>query len=97
MNFWQDAWLRIRKNKAALVSIVVIVLIIIFAFVGPSISGYGMNEQDLNRTNLPPKIACLENISWLPFDGTKTNQMEPLLICMHKKILMNIIGLEQMD
>ena len=48
-------------------------LVIIFAFVGPAISGYGMNDQDLNRTNLPPKIAGLENISWLPFDGTKTN------------------------
>ena len=73
LNFWQDAWLRIRKNKAALVSMVIMALVIIFAFVGPAISGYGMNDQDLNRTNLPPKIAGLENISWLPFDGTKTN------------------------
>ena len=41
LNFWQDAWLRIRKNKAALVSMVVMALVIILAFVGPAISGYG--------------------------------------------------------
>lgn len=74
LNFWQDSWLRIRKNKAALVSIVVMALVIILAFVGPAISGYGMNDQDLNRTNLPPKIPVLEHVSWLPFDGTKMNK-----------------------
>ena len=58
LNFWQDAWLRIRKNKAALVSMVVMALVIIFAFVGPSISGYGMNEQDLNRTQFASENSC---------------------------------------
>jgi oligopeptide transport system permease protein len=72
LNFWQDAWLRIRKNKAALVSIVVMALVIILAFIGPAISGHGMDDQDLKRTNLPAKIPGLENVSWLPFDGTKT-------------------------
>jgi len=28
LSFWQDAWLRIRKNKAAIVSIVILILII---------------------------------------------------------------------
>ncbi|WP_028393139.1 oligopeptide ABC transporter permease [Bacillus cihuensis] len=70
LNFWQDSWLRIRKNKAALVSIVVMLLVIILAFVGPLISGHGTNDQNLKRTNLPAKIPVLENVSWLPFDGT---------------------------
>ena len=35
LNFWQDAWLRVRKNKGAIVSLVVLAIITIMAFVGP--------------------------------------------------------------
>ena len=41
------------------------------AFVGPMISRYGMNTQNLNRTNLPPKIPGFEN-SLDSIDGIKT-------------------------
>ena len=58
LNFWQDAWLRIRKNKAAIVSMVVMALIIIMAFVGPTINGYGMNEQNLNIQIYLRKFLC---------------------------------------
>lgn len=69
LNYWQDAWLRVRKNKAAIVSLVVLVLLTIMAIIGPNINGYGYNEQNLKHTNLPPRIPVLEKISWLPFDG----------------------------
>lgn len=72
ISFWQDSWMRVRKNKAALVSMILIVLIFIFAWVGPLISGHGLDDQNLKRTNLPAKIPVLENVSWLPFDGTRT-------------------------
>jgi oligopeptide transport system permease protein len=72
LNFWQDAWMRVRKNKAAVVSLVVLVLLIIMAFLGPAISGKEFDTQNASRANLPPKIQGLENISWLPFDGVKT-------------------------
>jgi oligopeptide transport system permease protein len=69
LNYWQDAWLRVRKNKGAIVSLVVIVLLTIMAFVGPHLNKYGYDEQNLPHNNLPPRIPVLENISWLPFDG----------------------------
>ncbi|PLS15465.1 peptide ABC transporter permease [Bacillus sp. M6-12] len=72
LNFWQDAWMRVRKNKAAVVSLVVMVLLIIMAFVGPLISGKEYDTQNVTHANLPPKIPGLENVSWLPFDGEKT-------------------------
>ncbi|WP_019241282.1 MULTISPECIES: oligopeptide ABC transporter permease [Bacillus] len=74
LNFWQDAWLRIRKNKGAIVSIVILLLIIIMAFVGPLISGKDGNVQNVKYSNLPAKIPVLENIHWLPFDGTMVNK-----------------------
>ncbi|MBZ5751927.1 oligopeptide ABC transporter permease [Metabacillus rhizolycopersici] len=69
LNYWQDAWLRVRKNKGAIVSLVVLVLLTIMAFIGPHLNKYGYDEQNLPHNNLPPRIPVLENISWLPFDG----------------------------
>lgn len=72
LNFWQDSWLRLRKNKGAVVSLVVMLLLIIMALTGPLISGKEFDTQKLPHANLPPKVSALENISWLPFDGVKT-------------------------
>lgn len=74
LNFWQDSWLRIKKNKGALVSMVVLVLFIIMTFVGPLISGKDGDEQNVRHNNLPAKIPVLENIEWLPFDGKMTTR-----------------------
>jgi oligopeptide transport system permease protein len=70
LNFWQDSWLRVRKNKGAVISLVVLVLLIIMAFVGPLISPYKFDTQTTKYNNLPPRIQGLENVHWLPFDGT---------------------------
>jgi oligopeptide transport system permease protein len=69
LNYWQDAWLRVRKNKGALVSLIIIVLLGIMSLVGPHLNDHGYDQQNLKHNNLPPRIAALENISWLPFDG----------------------------
>ncbi|MBT2756380.1 oligopeptide ABC transporter permease [Mesobacillus foraminis] len=74
LNFWQDAWLRVRKNKGAIVSLIIAALVIIMAFVGPVISGKEFDTQKVSHNNLPPRIQGLENISWLPFDGVKVNK-----------------------
>lgn len=74
LNFWQDAWLRVRKNKGAIISLIIAVLVIIMAFVGPMISGKEFDTQKVSHNNLPPRIQGLENISWLPFDGVKVNK-----------------------
>lgn len=72
LSFWQDSWLRIRKNKAAIVSLIIIFLLAIMAFIGPSISDYEFDRQKTSHANLPPRIPVLENVSWLPFDGMRT-------------------------
>ncbi|MGM9923963.1 MAG: oligopeptide ABC transporter permease [Bacillus sp. (in: firmicutes)] len=74
LNFWQDAWLRIRKNKGAIVSIVLIAIIVLMAFIGPMISGKEGDTQNVKHANLPPKIPVLENVGWLPFDGEMKNK-----------------------
>ena len=70
MSFWQDAWLRIRKNKAAIVSMVILVLIIVMALVGPYIGPHDAETQTITHANLPPKIQGFENLGI--FDGVGT-------------------------
>jgi oligopeptide transport system permease protein len=74
LNFWQDSWLRVRKNKGAVVCMVILVILIIMSFVGPLISPYAYDTQTTKYNNLPPRIQGLENIHWLPFDGTLTRR-----------------------
>jgi len=74
LNFWQDSWLRVRKNKGAVVSMIILLIMIIMAFVGPMITPYDYDTQNTKHNNLPPRIQGLENVHWLPFDGTLTRR-----------------------
>lgn len=62
LSFWQDAWLRIRKNKAAIVSMFILAFIIIMAFVGPMISPHDAETQTITHANLPPKVPGIEKL-----------------------------------
>ncbi|SDM45778.1 oligopeptide transport system permease protein [Psychrobacillus sp. OK028] len=62
LSFWQDAWLRIRKNKAAIVSMFLLLFIIIMAFVGPMISPHDAKTQTITHANLPPKVPGIEKL-----------------------------------
>ena len=69
LSFWHDAWLRLKKNKGAIAGLILIVILIFMALVGPSMDGHSFKEQNIRHAKLPPKIPGLEKISWLPFDG----------------------------
>ena len=45
-------------------------LIVLLAILGPMVSKHSYKEQDLGRAKMPPKIPVIENVHWLPFDGT---------------------------
>jgi oligopeptide transport system permease protein len=53
-SLWHDAWLRLRKNKLAVVGIVALVTTTILCVAGPWISAYGYEQQDLLNTFSPP-------------------------------------------
>ena len=70
LSFWQDAWLRIRKNKAAIVSMFILAFIIIMAFVGPMISPHESDTQTITHANLPPKVQGIEKLGIMDGVGT---------------------------
>lgn len=47
LTYWKDAWRRIKGNKVAFFSLLVILLYILLAFIGP-----GMNGHDATTTNV---------------------------------------------
>ncbi|KXH80693.1 oligopeptide ABC transporter permease [Sporosarcina sp. HYO08] len=66
LSFWQEAMHRLFKNKGAVISLVVLVLLIVLALVGPMLNEHTYRSQNLAHSNLPAKISGLE---WLGFDG----------------------------
>lgn len=54
INFWADGLRRLRKNKIAMVSLAVILLIVIFAYILPSFWPYGYEQQIKYSENLAP-------------------------------------------
>ena len=53
-SLWHDAWLRLRKNKLAVFGMWTLVIVAVACLVGPLISPYGYEEQDLNNTFAAP-------------------------------------------
>lgn len=61
VSYWADAWRRLRKNKVAMVALVVIVLLALFAFVGPMIVPYSYDEVIPGANNIHPWHYSLED------------------------------------
>lgn len=53
-SLWHDAWLRLRKNKLALFGLYALSVIALACVVGPWISPYGYEQQELGNTFAPP-------------------------------------------
>lgn len=45
LTYWHDVWLRFRKNKVALASLVCIVMLFLTAMIGPMLSPYSYSDQ----------------------------------------------------
>ncbi len=54
VSYWQDAWRRLKRNRVAMVSIYIIALIFVFAFIGPMLSDYDYTTQLRGQENIAP-------------------------------------------
>ncbi|TCS83571.1 ABC transporter permease [Tepidibacillus fermentans] len=53
INFWQDAWRRLKKNKLAMFGLGIIIFLILMAIIGPHLIPYDYKTQNLSNTNQP--------------------------------------------
>lgn len=72
LNFFQDSWRRLKKNKGAMISLIVVLILIALAIFAPYIAPASPYAQNPAHANLAPKIPGLENFSW--FDGKSVNR-----------------------
>ena len=54
VSYWADAWRRLRKNKVAMVALAIIIALVIFGFVGPSLVPYTYKQQVRGSEALHP-------------------------------------------
>ena len=54
--YMQDAWNRFRRNGLSMAGLVVVVIILIAAMVGPYLSPYSYEQQDFNSRNEMPSM-----------------------------------------
>ena len=52
-SFAEDVWFRFRHKPTALLGLVIIVLLILFALVGPFLTPYGYDDQNTKLANIP--------------------------------------------
>ncbi len=56
LGYWQDAWLRLKKNKMATMGLCIIVFLLLVAVLGPIFSTHTYDEQNLMLTNQSPSL-----------------------------------------
>jgi oligopeptide transport system permease protein len=54
LNYWADAWRRLRKNKMAMSGLITLIILFLFAIIGPFMTPNAYDLQHLQQTNLKP-------------------------------------------
>lgn len=66
VGYFRDAFRRFCKNKASLVAAIIIILLVLFALLGPIFSPYTVEYRDTYLTSRKPKCNAF---AWLGWDG----------------------------
>ncbi|GCD12959.1 ABC transporter permease [Clostridium tagluense] len=54
MTYWQDAWRRLKQNKVATASLIILILISLMTIFGQYINGFSFEVKNDNLVNIPP-------------------------------------------
>ena len=57
LGYWQDAWIRFKKDKVAMAGLCVIIFLVLVAIFGPMLSSISYADQDLAQVNQGPSAA----------------------------------------
>ena len=69
-NFWHDVFVRFFRKTSAVIGLFLIIIISIFAAVGPGMNDFTYSDQYLSQKNFAPRVKALEKFGI--FDGTET-------------------------
>ncbi len=54
LSYWKDAWIRLKKNKLAMLGLCILAIIFLMAFIGPIISDKSFSYQDYDNMETRP-------------------------------------------
>lgn len=54
LSYWQDAWIRLRANRRAIVSLYIVIALLLFTLLGPLVWRVDPSSQDLDQVSRPP-------------------------------------------
>ncbi len=96
VSYWRDAWNRLRANKVATGALVVIILIILAAIIGPIISPYSYEQIIEGEENLKPSMQHIFGTDSLGrdlFTRTMIGARISLAVGVVAAIMISIIGI----
>lgn len=74
-SLWQDAWIRLKKNRLALLSAWILVFMAVFCFLGPILSPYDYRSNNLEETLLTPTAE-----HWFGTDDLGRDQLTRVMV-----------------
>jgi oligopeptide transport system permease protein len=86
-SLWRDAWLRLRKNKMAVASAVILAVLSLASALAPWIAPYSYEEQNLALGPVPPRAG-----HWLGTDGLGRDQFTRLLYGGRVSLMVGIVA-----
>ncbi len=95
IGFFKDAWIRFKSSRAAFISGIIILLIVLMSIIGPSLSEYTYREQNIEFSLLPPRIPGLEKLGIA--DGTKVISIRKENLDEYKDVFVKEIGEYNID
>lgn len=54
IHYWADVWRRLKSNKLAMLGLLIIIVLVIMAIIGPYLNEYTYYEQNFKKMNLEP-------------------------------------------
>jgi oligopeptide transport system permease protein len=63
LSYWQDAWIRLKANRRALVSLYIVIGLLAFTVVGPQLWRANPAAQDLDQISTPPGPATTATLA----------------------------------
>lgn len=54
LTYWSDAWRRLKENKLAIISLVILIIVVAMAFIGPKLRPWEYDYQDYAVINKEP-------------------------------------------
>lgn len=69
-NFWKDVFVRFFRKISAVIGLALIIIITVFAIIGPGMNDFSYSTQYLAQKNFAPRVAALERFGI--FDGSES-------------------------